>query len=81
MNATLFFDSLLTVLLSLALIGAGGLTLWLLPWTDADRAGTVRGLSSVVRNAAQVPLRASARASFGEVAGRPRSPFRVASSR
>lgn len=73
MNATLFLDSLLTVLLSLALVGAGGLTLWLLPWTDADRDGTVRGLSSVARNVS--------RASLGEVAGRPRSPFRAVPAR
>ena len=73
MNATLFFDSLLTVLLSLALVGAGGLTLWLLPWTDADRAGTVRGLSAVARGVAPSGL--------GEVAGRSRSPFRTVPAR
>ncbi|MDP2317369.1 MAG: hypothetical protein Q8P41_31080 [Pseudomonadota bacterium] len=65
MNATLLFDSVLTVLFSLALVGAGGLTLWLLPWSDADRDGTVRAFGTVARH-------------LGEVAGRPRSPFRVA---
>ncbi len=68
MNATLFFDSVLTVLLSLALVGVGGLTLWLLPWSDAERAGTVRGFGVAARH-------------VGEVAGRPRSSFRVAPTR
>lgn len=72
MNAMLFLDSLLTVLLSLALLGAGGLTLWLLPWTDADRDGTVRGMVSVARGVSRLRLL--------ELAGRSRS-SRVASSR
>ncbi|MDP2306280.1 MAG: hypothetical protein Q8P18_09665 [Pseudomonadota bacterium] len=73
MNATLFFDSLLTALLSVALIGGGGLTLWLLPWSDADRAGTVRGLSSVGRFAMKL--------GGGEVVGRARAPFLLGRAR
>ena len=62
MNAALILDSVLTVVLSVALVGVGGLALWLLPWSDADRAGTARALGSVARQAA-------------EVANRPRGPF------
>lgn len=49
MNAPLLLDLLLTVLLSAALVAGGVFTLWLLPWTDADREGTVRAFRSVGR--------------------------------
>ena len=54
MNASLFFDLMLTVLLSTALVAGGAVTLWLLPWTDADRAGTERALRGAARRVAEV---------------------------
>jgi hypothetical protein len=65
MDIVLPVDLLLTVLFSVVSVGAGAATLWLLPWSDADRAGTSRALGQVARWA-------------GEVAGRPRGSFRGA---
>lgn len=41
-------DLVFTVGLSGALIGAGAFALWLLPWSDADQAGTSRAMTSLV---------------------------------
>ncbi len=67
MNAALIVDLMLTVTLSAALVAGGAVTLWLLPWTDEDRAGTLRAFAHLARRA-------------GEVA-RPRGPFRVLPAR
>lgn len=63
MNAALLVDLVLTATLSAALVAGGGVTLWLLPWSDADRDGTVRALANTVRRVAEVT--------------RPRGPFRA----
>jgi hypothetical protein len=68
MNAPLFLDSLFTVLVSMGLVGVGALTLWLLPWSDAERAGTARAVSAVARQAV-------------DTAGRTRIPARVLAAR
>ncbi len=60
MQSALFFDMVLTVFLSLALVGAAFATLLLLPWSDADRAGTLRAAGSVARWVGAAADRASA---------------------
>jgi hypothetical protein len=67
MNPTLLVDSMLTFLLCAGLLAGGAVALWLLPWTDADRDGTVRAIASTARRA-------------GEVV-RPRAPFRALPAR
>lgn len=52
-------DLLLTVALSVSLVGMGVAALWLLPWSDADRAGTARALASVVRRAGEAASRSA----------------------
>ena len=51
MNPSLVLDLVLTVSLSAALGGGGAVALWLLPWTDAEREGTLRGAATVARRA------------------------------
>ncbi len=64
MQSALFLDMVFTVSLSLGLVGAAFATLLLLPWSDADRAGTLRAAGSVARwvgeaaDRASVPFRA-----------------------
>jgi len=47
MNPSLILDLMLTVLLSLTLVLGGAVTLFLLPWTDAEREGTVRAFTTL----------------------------------
>lgn len=67
MNATLFLDLMLTVLLCAALVAGGAVTLLLLPWTDAEREGTERAIRGAARRVAE--------------AARPRGPLRYVPAR
>lgn len=57
MNATLFLDSVFTVLVSMGLVGVAALTLWLLPWSDGEREGTARAATAVARQAMETAER------------------------
>jgi hypothetical protein len=71
MNAAITLDLFLTVALCTALVTGGLVSLWLLPWTDAERAVTVRAFGEAARRTAAlgrspvparfVPARAFAR--------------------
>lgn len=57
MNTPLFLDSIFTVLVSIGLVGVGAVTLWLLPWSDAEREGTARAVNAVARHAVETTER------------------------
>ena len=48
LETAIALDLAFTVAMSVGLVGAGAFAIWLLPWSDADQAGTSRAMTSLV---------------------------------